>query len=96
MAQNKIALNKNKKRFELKVDGYLATLYYEVYEPSVWLLTHTLVPEPLKGKGIGSNLVSQVLSYCQEKQIRVIPECPFILSFIQRHPEWKVLLFEQE
>jgi hypothetical protein len=33
MQEKKISINKEKKRFELKVDDHLATLYYEVYEP---------------------------------------------------------------
>jgi predicted GNAT family acetyltransferase len=94
--EQKIHLNKEKKRFELKADGHMATLYYDPYEPSVWSLTHTLVPDPLKGKGIGSGLVKQVFAYCQENQIRIIPECSFVVSYIQKHPEWKKLLFEQE
>ncbi len=94
--ENKVQINKDKKRFELTADGNMATLYYEPYEPSVWSLTHTLVPDPLKGKGIGSGLVRQVLEYCKEKQIRIIPECTFVVSYIKKHPEWKELLFEQE
>lgn len=94
--ENKIQINKEKKRFELKANGHLATLYYEPYEPSVWSLTHTLVPDPLKGQGIGSRLVDQVLTYCRENQIRIIPECTFVVSYIKKHPEWKDILFEQE
>ncbi len=94
--ENKVQINRDKKRFELKANESTATLYYEPYEPSVWSLTHTLVPDPLKGKGIGSDLVKQVLEYCKENQIRIIPECPFVVSYIKKHPEWKQLLYEQE
>ncbi len=94
--EKKAQINKERKRFELKADGHMATLYYEPYEPSVWMLTHTLVPDPLKGKGIGSSIVKQVLEYCQQNQIRIIPECSFVLHYLRKHPEWKTLLFEQE
>ncbi|MGQ1889266.1 GNAT family N-acetyltransferase [Thermophagus sp. OGC60D27] len=94
--KNNIVLNRKEKRFELYVKDHTATLYYEVYQPSVWLLTHTLVPDPLKGQGIGSRLVKQVLTYCQENQIRIIPECSFVVAYLQKHPQWKSLLFEQE
>ncbi len=94
--EQKVHLNKEKKRFELKADGHMATLYYDPYEPSVWSLTHTLVPDPLKGKGIGSRLAGQVLTYCRENQIRIIPECTFVVAYIKKHPEWKDILFEQE
>lgn len=96
MAKNEISLNKEKKRFELKEGDHLAKLTYKVYEPSVWILTHTLVPDALKGKGIGSELVKQVLQYCSDNHIRVIPECSFVVAYIKRHPEWEKLLFEQE
>lgn len=96
MEEKDLILNKNAKRFELPVKGHMATLYYEVYQPSVWQLTHTLVPDPLKGQGIGTSLVKKVLEYCQKHQIRIIPECSFVIAFLQKNPEWKTLLFEQE
>jgi predicted GNAT family acetyltransferase len=91
-----LVINEEKKRFELKIEDHLAVLYFEVYESQVWMLTHTLVPDPLKGQGFGSKLVDLVLGYCENNSIRVIPDCPFVRSYIKRYPEWKRILFEQE
>ncbi|PWE00301.1 GNAT family N-acetyltransferase [Marinilabilia rubra] len=90
-----ISINKDKKRFELQVDHHTAKLYYEAYEPSVWRLTSTQVPGDLKGQGVGSSLVKQTVQYCRNNHIRVIPECPFIVKYMDRHPEMKDVLFEQ-
>ncbi len=96
MENKKISIDKEKKRFELKLDDHLATLHYEVYEPSVWRLTKTLVPNQLRGKGVGSELIQQVLEYCEKNLIRIIPECNFVVHYLEKHPEWEKLLFEQE
>ncbi len=96
MQETEIILNEEKKRFELKVDAHTAVLYFERYEPLVWMLTHTLVPDPLKGKGLGSRLVKHVFEHCEKNNIRIIPECPFIQAYIKRHPEWEKLLFSRE
>ncbi len=96
MQLSEIVINESKKRFESKVGDLEAVLYFEVYEPQVWMLTHTLVPDPLKGKGLGSGLVTHVLEYCEKNNIRIIPECPFVQWYIEEHPEWKRILFQQE
>jgi len=92
MNEHNFVFNIDKKRFELIVDDSIATLYIEEYAPNVWIFTHTLVPDPLKGKGIGSELLEKALKYCQEHKKRVIPECSFVAAYFHRHPHWQSLL----
>lgn len=92
MANTDFNNNIESKRFELVINETKALLYYEVYSDSVWVFTHTLVPDPLKGKGIGSMLLEKVLHYCRAQKIRVVPECTFVAAYFRRHPEWNDLL----
>jgi len=87
-----LIFNPEKRRFELIVEGAMAVLHYEEFKPGVWIFNHTLVPEILKGKGIGSELMKQTLTFCREKGIKVIPECSFVEAYFRRYPEWQDLL----
>jgi uncharacterized protein len=48
---------------------------------------HTEVSEKLKGKGAGSQLLSTMVKYAREHQLKVIPLCPFVHAQFKRHPE---------
>ena len=89
---NQVKVNSEKNRFELEVDDSLAIIDFQKIEPNIMDLVHTEVPEELSGKGIASKLVSGVLKYCKDNNLKVIPSCSFVESYIDKHPEWKVLV----
>lgn len=86
--------NKDRKRFELKVNGQLAIMEYIDAKDSFYL-THTEVPKELEGKGIASAMVRQVLEIVKEKQKPLAPLCPFVAMYIKRHPEWLDIVSER-
>ena len=63
---------------------YIKTIY----------LTHTEVPSALEGKGVGSSLVRLALEDIERQQLRLVPLCPFVAGYVQKHPEWKRLVME--
>ncbi len=79
--------NKEKKRFELKVNDRLAIMEYIDAKDSFYL-THTEVPKELEGKGIASAMVQEVLGIVRKKGKPLAPLCPFVAMYIKRHPEW--------
>ena len=48
---------------------------------------HTEVAEKLKGQGIAGKLLSTMTSSAREKNLKVIPLCPYVLMQFNRHPE---------
>lgn len=86
--------SKNEKysRFELTVEGGTAFIDYEKEDPSKIYLTYIEVPDQLEGQGVGSELTKRTLEYIDEHDLSLIAQCPFIKSYIQRHPEYKSLL----
>ena len=59
-----------------------------------WIaLVHTEVRDGFEGQGIGSRLVRAVLEDLRERQIPVVPKCPFVIGWLQRHPEQHDVLF---
>lgn len=83
--------NPARRRFELDVDGALAFIDYR-REGRVVTLTHAEVPAALRGGGIGSALVRGTLLLAREQGERVVPLCPFVVAYLERHPEFRDLL----
>ncbi len=89
----KIKENKEKKRFEAEVENKLALIEYIRAEDKMYL-THTEVPSELEGKGIASSMAKQVLQQIKDENLKLVPLCPFVASYVKRHPEWKEILAE--
>lgn len=83
--------NPAERRFEAQVDGQLAIAEYVLRGNSV-TFTHTLVPEVLRRRGIGSALARAALEKARAEGWRVIPRCPFIAAYIARHAEYQPLV----
>ncbi len=78
-------------RFALHLDGATAVLNYK-QEGDTITLVHTEVPAAMEGKGIGGHLAKAALNYARENHLKVVARCPFVSSYLQRHPEYNDLL----
>lgn len=87
----KISENKDRKRFEMVVEGKTALIEYIRAENKMYL-THTEVPKELEGKGVASSMAKQVLQQIKDEGLYLVPLCPFIAAYLKRHPEWKEIL----
>ncbi len=88
---NDIIDNTEKHRFELAVDGHIAATYYDIADGVITFI-HTEVPSELGGKGIGSKLIREALDQVRADGLKVIPQCPFVKAFIEKHPDYQDLL----
>lgn len=79
--------NPAKGRFEATVSGDTAFVEYR-REGDALTLVHTEVPESLRGHGVGGRLVRATLERAREEGLRVVVRCPFVRSYIERHPEY--------
>lgn len=79
--------NTNKRRFETVINDHNAFVEYNLFNHGI-NFTHTEVPIELEGKGIGSALAKFVLDFAKDNRFRVMPLCPFIKGYIDRHPEY--------
>lgn len=83
--------NQARSRFECEVEGFTPFLTYKQKSHSLALL-HTDVPEELEGRGVGGSLARAALEYAREHGLKVLPYCPFVASYIERHPEYAGLV----
>jgi len=74
-------------RFVIDVPGGLAIARYKRTGDTM-VLVHTEVPESAEGEGVGSALARAALDHARREGLRVVPRCPFMASYIRRHPEY--------
>lgn len=53
------------------------------------VLTHTWVPETLRGKGVGRMLILFTLEFFRLQRARFGATCPFVLEFLKRNPRYR-------
>ncbi len=83
--------NSEQNRFEAKTEVGTAVLVYMKVGDTL-IFHHTEVPEALEGQGIGGALAKFGLEYVKENKITAAALCPFVKSYVERHPEYKSLL----
>jgi hypothetical protein len=83
--------NEARSRFEMLVDGATAVAQYKL-EDGVMRFTHTIVPQEVEGRGIGSQLVKGALEEARSLGLKVDPVCPFVRNYIDKHPAYRDLL----
>jgi uncharacterized protein len=66
------------------VAGFAA---YRRYEDRI-VFTHTEVDDAFEGQGVGSTLVREALDAVRGEGLRVVAQCPFVKSYIDKHPEY--------
>jgi uncharacterized protein len=74
-------------RYEARIDGELAGILEYVIKRGRIALAHTEVLPEFEGKGIASRLAKFGLDEARRRELGVIVICPFVRSYIERHPE---------
>ncbi len=84
---NNVRDNTQRHRFELATNGHIAFSEYKRAD-GVLTVMHTEVPAALGGKGVGSTLVRGLLDIARAQGLKVVPKCPFVAGYIDKHPEY--------
>lgn len=76
-----------KGRYSTEVDGVSeeAELTISKATPQLIIADHTFVPEELRGKGAAKLLVERLIADAREKKQRIVPLCPFVRSYAEKH-----------
>lgn len=81
-------------RFELFVDGEVAGLAaYRLREGAV-IVTHSEVDRKFRGQGLANELARRTLEQIRERDLQVVPLCPFFAHYVGEHPEWADIVDE--
>ena len=86
--------NPGAKRFEAHVDGTLAGFAEYQLTDQLVVFTHTEVEPAFEGQGIGSAIARYALDgLVADGTRKALPVCPFILEYIQRHPQYLAITY---
>ena len=79
-------------RYELHVDGELAgIIQYRLRDSEISLL-HTEIEPAFQGAHLATHLARYALDDARERGLAVLPFCPYVSSWIKKHPEYAELV----
>lgn len=87
--------NADAQRYEVRVDGEVAGFAQYRSRPGLIAFIHTEVDDRFEGQGLASRLVSFALDDARARGLAVLPFCPFVNGYIQRHREYATLVPEE-
>lgn len=74
-------------RLEVYVEGRRAGYAAYRRDPGAISYTHTEIEPEFEGEGLGGILIREALSRARAEGIAVLPLCPFVREYIERHPD---------
>ena len=79
-------------RYEARLGAALAGFAVYRDEPGRRIFVHTEVDHAYEGQGVGAALAAAALDDVRARGLEVVPECPFIRGYIERHPAYADLV----
>jgi len=62
----------------------LAEMTYTWKDEHTFTIDHTTVDESLRGQGVANKLLAQAVAFAREKNLKIIPLCPFAKSVFDK------------
>ncbi|KQN92601.1 acetyltransferase [Sphingomonas sp. Leaf231] len=91
MTVERVRDNRSEQEFTLTIGDHRAVAAYQ-QEGDTIVFTHTVVPPEIEGRGVGTKLVHGALDLVRDRGLKVVPQCRFVRSYIEKHPEMRDLL----
>lgn len=77
-----------RERYEITVDGTVAGFAEYRLRPDRITFVHTEIDDAHAGKGLAGVLVRAALDDARARGLRVVPVCPYVKAWIERHPDY--------
>jgi predicted GNAT family acetyltransferase len=79
--------NVDEQRFEARAGDAVAGFVRYRRTPEGVVAAHTEVDDAYEGQGVGSTLVRGMLDELRARGEKVVPQCPFVRSFLSKHSQ---------
>jgi predicted GNAT family acetyltransferase len=79
-------------RYEIRVGEELAGFAEYVVKGERHLFVHTEISQQFEGQSLGSKLAQGALDDMRALDATIVPICPFIAGWIERHPDYDDLV----
>ena len=70
----------------------LAEMTYSWAGTDKFIIDHTDVSDTLRGQGVGRHLLDAAVQFARERQVKIIPLCPFAKSVFDKEPSLRDVL----
>lgn len=88
-----LTINDKKGFFYIEIDGKREAFMTFIFAgEDNFIIEHTEVNPSNEGKGLGKKLVRKAVEYAREKDIKIIPLCPFAKKVFDKTPEFRDVL----
>jgi len=84
---------KENERFVIYSEGNEVYVEYSMIGNKI-ILYHTYTNPALRGKGLAALVVRAALEFAKENNLKIIPTCSYVQSFIAKNDEYKELVIE--
>jgi uncharacterized protein len=78
----------DRRRFEIAIDGAVLGFVEYRRRPGIISFLHTEINPARNGEGLGTLLVKAALDTARAEGLAVLPYCPFVQGFINRHRDY--------
>lgn len=65
---------------------------YSITSPELIIIDHTEVEPAFEGKGVGKELLYKIVDMAREKNIKIIPLCPYAASMFKKREDIRDVL----
>ena len=86
--------DEERKRFIVEELGHEAYLEYFELPDGALDYAHTYTPNEIRGRGIATAIIRRALDYARESGKKVVPGCPFVRTYTDRHEEYRAVLVD--
>jgi uncharacterized protein len=87
-----VADDRDGERYVISVDGKPAGFAQYRDRGELIAFVHTEIDDRFEGQGLGGRLISHALDDARARGLAVLPFCPFVNAYIERHPEYVELV----
>jgi predicted GNAT family acetyltransferase len=84
--------NPEERFYELRVDGAQAGVLVYESAGSRRILTHTVIQEDFRGRGLSARLIRETLDDLRGKHHTITSYCAIVDGFIEANPEYEDLI----
>ncbi|MFN3865874.1 MAG: GNAT family N-acetyltransferase [Demequina sp.] len=85
MTDTAVTRNESESRYDVHVDGELAGFAVYEIDGDRAAFTHTEVFEKYQGAGIAGTLAGEALADAAKRGLTLVPVCPYIAKYLERH-----------
>ncbi len=75
-------------RFSIAVDGRAAGFTEFIDHDGRRIFPHTVIDKEFGGRGLATILVREALDATRAAGLRIVPVCPMVVGFVEKHPEY--------